>query len=112
LRNVGSPETQRCRRAAGAPDYPDKLDAKLLRIAGLCCLARVMVFLDNTIVAVAQRTFVARTRGALLCAMTPNILPLINFRAIQDIVGGMSLPLSFVILTASQAASGSAAWSR
>nr|WP_234796300.1 DHA2 family efflux MFS transporter permease subunit [Mycobacteroides saopaulense] len=39
------------------PDHPDKLDASLLRIAGICGLASVMAFLDSTAVAVAQRTF-------------------------------------------------------
>jgi EmrB/QacA subfamily drug resistance transporter len=41
-----------------APDYPDKLDIALLRIAGVCGLACIMAILDNTVVAVAQRTFV------------------------------------------------------
>ncbi|MBA0044820.1 DHA2 family efflux MFS transporter permease subunit [Mycobacteroides sp. LB1] len=41
------------------PGHPDKLDAALLRIAGICGLASVMAFLDSTAVAVAQRTFVA-----------------------------------------------------
>jgi MFS transporter, DHA2 family, multidrug resistance protein len=40
-------------------DNPDKLDAALLRIAGVCGLACVMAILDNTAVAVAQRTFMA-----------------------------------------------------
>jgi EmrB/QacA subfamily drug resistance transporter len=40
--------------------YPDKLDAKLLRIAGVCGLACIMAILDNTVVAVAQRTFIAQ----------------------------------------------------
>ncbi|MBV9353377.1 MAG: DHA2 family efflux MFS transporter permease subunit [Mycobacterium sp.] len=39
--------------------YPDKLDAGLLRIAGVCVLAVVMAILDTTVVGVAQRTFVA-----------------------------------------------------
>ena len=43
----------------GEHDYPDKLDAALLRIAGVCGLVSVMAFLDSTVVAVAQRTFVA-----------------------------------------------------
>ncbi|WP_322857357.1 DHA2 family efflux MFS transporter permease subunit [Mycobacterium shigaense] len=43
----------------GAPDYPDKLDAALLRIGAVCGLASLMGFLDSTAVAVAQRTFVA-----------------------------------------------------
>ncbi|WIM86180.1 DHA2 family efflux MFS transporter permease subunit [Candidatus Mycobacterium wuenschmannii] len=44
--------------ASGA-DYPDSLDAGLLRIAGVCILASVMAILDGTVVSVAQRTFVA-----------------------------------------------------
>ncbi|GAA4544579.1 DHA2 family efflux MFS transporter permease subunit [Mycobacterium paraffinicum] len=40
-----------------APNYPDKLDIALLRIAGVCGLACIMAILDNTVVAVAQRTF-------------------------------------------------------
>src|ERR1700722_16831326 len=40
-------------------EYPDKLDAALLRIAGVCGLATVMAVLDSTVVAVAQRTFIA-----------------------------------------------------
>ncbi len=42
------------------PDKPDKLDAALLRIAGVCGLACVMAILDSTVVAVAQRTFIAQ----------------------------------------------------
>lgn len=38
-------------------EYPDKLDIALLRIAGVCGLACIMAILDNTVVAVAQRTF-------------------------------------------------------
>ncbi len=41
-----------------APDYPDKLDVALLRIAGVCGLACIMAIVDNTVVAVAQRTFI------------------------------------------------------
>ncbi|KLO46485.1 major facilitator transporter [Mycobacterium nebraskense] len=41
-----------------AHDYPDKLDLPLLRIAGVCGLACIMAILDNTVVAVAQRTFI------------------------------------------------------
>ncbi len=43
---------------AGNPAYPDKLDAGLLRIAGVCLLATVMAILDVTVVNVAQRTFI------------------------------------------------------
>lgn len=38
--------------------YPVKLDAALLRIAGVCGLACIMAIVDNTVVAVAQRTFI------------------------------------------------------
>lgn len=41
-----------------APDYPDKIDARLLRIGAVCGLASMMGNLDATAVAVAQRTFV------------------------------------------------------
>jgi EmrB/QacA subfamily drug resistance transporter len=40
--------------------YPDKLDAPLLRISGVCLLATVMAILDVTVVSVAQRTFIAQ----------------------------------------------------
>lgn len=39
-------------------EYPYRLDARLLRIGGVCLLISVMASLDATIVAVAQRTFV------------------------------------------------------
>jgi EmrB/QacA subfamily drug resistance transporter len=42
----------------GAHVYPDKLDAALLRISGVCILATVMAILDITVVSVAQRTFI------------------------------------------------------
>jgi len=38
--------------------YPDRLDAGLLRISGVCILATVMAILDVTVVIVAQRTFI------------------------------------------------------
>ncbi|MCV7377594.1 DHA2 family efflux MFS transporter permease subunit [Mycobacterium alsense] len=44
----------------GAHVYPDKLDAGLLRISGVCVLAAVMAILDVTVVAVAQRTFIGQ----------------------------------------------------
>ncbi len=42
----------------GERDYPDKLDAGLLRISGVCILATVMAIVDVTVVSVAQRTFI------------------------------------------------------
>jgi DHA2 family multidrug resistance protein len=47
----------RARPDADATGYPDNLDAKLLRVAGVCALAVVMGILDTTVVGVAQRTF-------------------------------------------------------
>ncbi|OBI24133.1 DHA2 family efflux MFS transporter permease subunit [Mycobacterium sp. E2497] len=43
---------------AGERDYPDKLDAGLLRISAVCILATVMAIVDVTVVSVAQRTFI------------------------------------------------------
>ncbi|OBH08179.1 DHA2 family efflux MFS transporter permease subunit [Mycobacterium sp. E1747] len=43
----------------GLPDYPDKIDARLLWIGAACGLAGMMGHLDGTAVAVAQRTFLA-----------------------------------------------------
>ncbi|CDO90955.1 EmrB efflux protein [Mycobacterium triplex] len=43
--------------AADGRDYPDKLDAKLLRVVFVCGLAAVMAIVDSTVVAVAQGTF-------------------------------------------------------
>ena len=44
----------------GAHTYPDKLDAPLLKISGVCILATVMAILDITVVSVAQRTFITQ----------------------------------------------------
>jgi MFS transporter, DHA2 family, multidrug resistance protein len=41
-------------------DLPDKLDAGVLRITGVCALPRMMYALDLTMVAVAQRTFIEK----------------------------------------------------
>jgi hypothetical protein len=41
-----------------AGEYPDRLDADLLKIAAVCVLATVMAILDTTVVSVAQRTFI------------------------------------------------------
>lgn len=57
---LGAPSGPAERPDVEAPAHPDKLDASLLRIAGICGLASVMAFLDSTAVTVAQRTFVTQ----------------------------------------------------
>jgi EmrB/QacA subfamily drug resistance transporter len=41
-------------------DFPDKLDAGVLRITGVCALTRMMYVLNLTMVGVAQRTFIEK----------------------------------------------------
>lgn len=65
----------------GADDreYPDKLDAALLRISGVCILATVMAILDVTVVSVAQRTFIdqfASSQAVVAWTMTGYTLAL------------------------------------
>src|ERR1700761_1704622 len=60
-------------------EYPDSLDAGLLRIAGVCILASVMALLDITVVSVAQRTFIAEfgsTQAVVAWTMTGYTLAL------------------------------------
>ena len=71
------------REDAGAADrfaeFPDKLDARLLRIAGVCVLASVMTILDATVVSVAQRTFIRdfeSTQAVVAWTMTAYTLAL------------------------------------
>ncbi len=64
---------------AGGHAYPDKLDAPLLRISGVCILATVMAILDITIVSVAQRTFITQfgsTQAVVAWTMTGYTLAL------------------------------------
>ena len=59
--------------------YPNKLDAHLLRISGVCILATVMAILDVTVVSVAQRTFIAEfgsTQAVVAWTMTGYTLAL------------------------------------
>jgi EmrB/QacA subfamily drug resistance transporter len=59
--------------------YPDKLDAGLLRISGVCLLATIMLILDVTVVSVAQRTFIAEfssTQAVVAWTMTGYTLAL------------------------------------
>jgi EmrB/QacA subfamily drug resistance transporter len=59
--------------------YPDKLDAGLLRISGVCLLATIMAILDITVVSVAQRTFIAEfssTQAVVAWTMTGYTLAL------------------------------------
>ncbi|MDI3313635.1 MAG: DHA2 family efflux MFS transporter permease subunit [Mycobacterium sp.] len=68
----------------------DKLDARLLRIAGVCVLAMMMAILDTTVVAVAQRTFIAEfgsTHAVVAWTMTgytltvATVIPLTGWAA-------------------------------
>lgn len=64
---------------AGERDYPDKLDAGLLRISGVCILATVMAIVDVTVVSVAQRTFIdqfASSQAVVSWTMTGYTLAL------------------------------------
>ncbi|GAB7143615.1 DHA2 family efflux MFS transporter permease subunit [Mycobacterium riyadhense] len=61
------------------PDYPRHVDARLLRIAGVCVLALMIVCLDTTVVFVAQRTFVTvfnSTEAVVAWTMTGYVLAL------------------------------------
>ncbi|MGO9510384.1 MAG: DHA2 family efflux MFS transporter permease subunit [Mycobacterium sp.] len=65
--------------APGERVYPDKLDAPLLRISGVCLLATIMAILDITVVSVAQRTFIAEfssTQAIVAWTMTGYTLAL------------------------------------
>ncbi|MFP1151664.1 DHA2 family efflux MFS transporter permease subunit [Mycobacterium sherrisii] len=57
---VAAPQPPSPVQAATDQDYPDKLDAKMLRIVFVCGLACIMAVLDSTVVAVAQGTFVTQ----------------------------------------------------
>jgi EmrB/QacA subfamily drug resistance transporter len=62
-----------------AREYPENLDAGLLKIAGVCVLAAVMAILDSTVVSVAQRTFIAQfesTQAVVAWTMTGYTLAL------------------------------------
>lgn len=64
---------------ADTREYPDKLDAELLRISGVCILATVMAILDVTVVSVAQRTFIdqfASSQAVVAWTMTGYTLAL------------------------------------
>jgi EmrB/QacA subfamily drug resistance transporter len=59
--------------------HPDRLDARLLRIAGVCVIASVMSILDTTVVSVAQRTFIEKfdsTQAVVAWTMTGYSLAL------------------------------------
>ncbi len=60
-------------------DYPDQLDAELLRISAVCILATVMAIVDVTVVSVAQRTFIdqfASSQAVVAWTMTGYTLAL------------------------------------
>jgi MFS transporter, DHA2 family, multidrug resistance protein len=60
-------------------EYPEDLDAGMLKIAGVCVLAVVMAALDTTVVSVAQRTFITEfhtTQAVVAWTMTGATLAL------------------------------------
>lgn len=62
-------------------EYPDRLDARVLRIGGVCLLMAMMAGLDTTIVVVAQRTFIVEfhsTQAIVAWTMTSYILGAAN----------------------------------
>nr|WP_262491014.1 DHA2 family efflux MFS transporter permease subunit [Mycobacterium simiae] len=64
---------EKARSAPGEHVYPDRLDARTLRVASICVLASVMTILDVTIVSVAQRTFITNfdsTQAVVAWTMT------------------------------------------
>lgn len=63
--NAPTPRALAAKQDADARDYPDKLDAALFRVAGVCAMATIMALLDTTVVSVAQRTFVAKFGSTL-----------------------------------------------
>jgi EmrB/QacA subfamily drug resistance transporter len=74
----------------GERGYPDHLDARLLRISGVCILATVMAILDVTVVSVAQRTFIAEfgsNQAVVAWTMTgytlalATVIPLVGWAA-------------------------------
>jgi len=74
-----APPTTAPTQHPGAHVYPYKLDARLLRISGVCILATVMAILDVTVVAVAQRTFIDQfgsTQAVVAWTMTGYTLAL------------------------------------
>jgi EmrB/QacA subfamily drug resistance transporter len=74
-----APPTTAPTQYPGAHVYPYKLDARLLRISGVCILATVMAILDITVVAVAQRTFIDQfgsTQAVVAWTMTGYTLAL------------------------------------
>lgn len=72
------------------PQAPDQLDARLLRIAGVCVLGSMMTIVDTTVVTVAQRTFVSAfqtTQAVVAWTMTgytlamATVIPLAGWAA-------------------------------
>src|SRR6478609_3421298 len=106
---------------AQAPPGSDKLDATVLKIAGVVVLGAIMSILDTTVVSVALPTFqtvfdasyatVAWTMtgytlalvlfilGSIACGLAWNIGSLITFRVLQGLGGGMLMPLGMTMMT-------------
>ena len=79
VRRAVNPQSPREQLTFAERTYPDQLDARLLRISGVCVLASVMSILDATVVSVAQRTFIAQfhsTQAIVAWTMTGYTLAL------------------------------------
>jgi MFS transporter, DHA2 family, multidrug resistance protein len=79
VRRAVDPQSPREQLTFATRTYPDQLDARLLRISGVCVLASVMSILDATVVSVAQRTFIAQfhsTQAIVAWTMTGYTLAL------------------------------------
>ncbi len=77
--HVDTPYRREQRVTDDESTYPDTLDARLLRIAGVAVLAMVMAIMDSTVVGVAQRTFIAEfasTQAVVAWTMTGYTLAL------------------------------------
>jgi len=60
-------------------EHPDRLDARLLSIAGVCVVGAMPSLLDTTVLAVAQRTFISQfhsTQAIVAWTMTGYTLAL------------------------------------
>ncbi|OBA64951.1 MFS transporter [Mycobacterium sp. 1100029.7] len=85
--NVAVPLPSTGHPAAGTRDYPDKLDAKLMRVVFVAGLACVMAILDTTVVAVAQGTFVTEFKTTQVVVSWTVAAYMLAFATVIPITG-------------------------